>query len=145
MAELKKAACALFELAEKDVELSDYYNNKIYSNLDSAEKADKKLEEVQITGPQHIFLGEQVCILHCLLPSVSACLVQHAQCIYQQTSNQDVRSAGQRFDVRLCISVQCCVCFCRAQMGSGRTRSQRSMRGRSRGPSTQWSLARPSA
>lgn len=60
VAELKTAACALFELNEKDVEVCDYYNNKLYASLESPEKACKRLEEVQITGPQHIFLGEQV-------------------------------------------------------------------------------------
>ena len=60
VAQLKTAACALFELDEKDVELSDYFNSKIYASLETPEKASKKLEEAQLTGPQHILLGEKV-------------------------------------------------------------------------------------
>ena len=71
VAELKRAACALFELDEAIVELSDYYNNKLYANLDSPEKADKRLEDVQITGPQHILLGEKVRSMPCLWLAVS--------------------------------------------------------------------------
>ena len=76
VAELKKAACALFELDEKDVEVCDHYNNKIYASLESPEKAGKRLEEVQISGPQHIFLGEQVSNMHRPLPSVGGMLAQ---------------------------------------------------------------------
>ena len=75
VAELKKAACALFELDEKDTEVCDHYNNKIYASLESPDKAGKRLEEVQITGPQHIFLGEQVSNMHRPLPESMACLL----------------------------------------------------------------------
>ncbi len=60
VSELMTAACALFELDEKDVQLSDYYSKKIYGDLGKPENAKKKLEEVQITSSQHILLGEQV-------------------------------------------------------------------------------------
>ena len=71
VAQLKTAACALFELEEKDVELSDYYSGKIYANLDAPEKVGKQLEDAQITGPQHILLGEKVWHSMALLQSLS--------------------------------------------------------------------------
>ena len=64
VAELKTAACVLFRMGEElgRVEICDHYNGKIYASLEGSEKAAKKLEDVQITGPLHILLGERVCL-----------------------------------------------------------------------------------
>ncbi len=60
MAELNTAACALFRLVERDVEVCDYYNGKIFASMKGSEKAAKKLEDVQIIGPQRVLVGEKV-------------------------------------------------------------------------------------
>ena len=79
VAELKTAACALFERDEKDVEVCDYYNGKIFASLEGAEKAAKKLEDAQISGPQHILIGEKVRCQNAPLPSVSDMIVSICQ------------------------------------------------------------------
>lgn len=61
MSELRTAACALFELEEKDVEVIDWYNNSIHCSLEGEEKANQTLHDANIMDQQYILLGEQVC------------------------------------------------------------------------------------
>ena len=58
VSELKTAACALFGLEEKDVELLDYFNGGIHCTLE--DKTGQSLHEAHINEGQHILLGEQV-------------------------------------------------------------------------------------
>ena len=58
VSELKTAACALFGLEEKDVELLDYFNGGLHCTLE--DKTGQSLHEAHINEGQHILLGEQV-------------------------------------------------------------------------------------
>ncbi len=58
VSELKTAACALFGLAEKDVELLDFFNSGIHCTLE--DKLGQSLHEAHINEGQDILLGEQV-------------------------------------------------------------------------------------
>ena len=79
MAELNTAACALFRLVERDVEVCDYYNGKIFASMKGSEKAAKKLEDVQIIGPQRVLVGEKVRRRNADLQSASDVIVSICQ------------------------------------------------------------------